>query len=90
MIQLLEETIEAARKSNTIYHMHLFHLALVLAHLICRSIRLTIVGPGHIGDWTWEVRYFGGYIERILSPNPYARVSDEQNGVLMKRVKLYH
>jgi hypothetical protein len=66
MIQLLEETIEAARKSKTIYHMHLFHLALVLAHLICRSIRLTIVGPGHIGDWIWEVRYFGGYIERIL------------------------
>jgi hypothetical protein len=90
MIQLVEETIEAARKSTTIYHMHLYHLASVLAHLICRSIRLAIVGPGHIGDWTWEVRYFGGYIERILAPSPYTKVSVKQKGELMERVKLYH
>ena len=90
MVQLVEEAIKAARQSITKYHIHLFYLASVLAHLICRSIRLAIVGSGHIGDWTWEAQYFGGYIERILSPNPYARVSVKQKGKLTKRVRLYH
>lgn len=90
MIQLVDEAIKAARQCTTKYHIHLFHLATVLAHLICRSIRLTIVGPGHIGDWTWEAQYFGGYIERILSPNPYATVSVKQKGELTRRVRLYH
>jgi hypothetical protein len=75
VIQLVVNTIQAAMASAETYHIHLFHLASVIAHLMTRSIRFTIAGPGHVGDWTWEVQYFGGSIERILAPNPYTRVS---------------
>ena len=71
MIQLVGDAMKAAKQPTAKYHIHLFFLATALAHLICRSIRLTLVGPGHIGDWTWEVKYFGGRVERILAPNPY-------------------
>jgi len=87
MILLVGEAIKTAKQPTVKYHIHLFFLATALAHLICRSIRLTLVGPGHIGDWTWEVEYFGGHVERMLAPNSYTRVSVERKGRLMKRVK---
>jgi len=89
MIQLVGDAMKAAKQPTAKYHIHLFFLATALAHLICRSIRLILVGPGHMGDWKWEAEYFGGHVERVFAPNPYTRVSVERKGGLMKRVKLH-